>query len=404
MEIIKKIREKIEKIKRNKNLKNIINNFSIIECNMRKFSKNIVKNHLDKDQQIFNYIISISIIRIKEILDIEYSKKFFLEQRYSHGISSILSSYNNLIRGKNIFFYKLLYLFNYTCNQRLKIEMLQTNCNSYSFLHYGKIYDSFKDKFRHNIIHPCNMERFSNYGNRIIQNLLRVLEIDNILKIKTNKKNEYSINKNNDNYNQFFTYHYHIYFNVNTLIPWYNINKNIYMSNVLYIKKSNKSLNLRMSHLGNYSDELNTRIYFLNILAYCLERLYFKDITIENTKEYIIIFYYIIVLLMPFERGTSSIAEILLYSLWEKYIGSKIYINENVMLDVEALMLPFSIFYNNCFNKESENIYTPYIFEEDNSCEQQIINLEEILKNMKNTNENYLGYKEELIKLRRSKR
>lgn len=392
MEIREKIRKKIEKIKRNKNLKNVINNFNIIECNMRKFSKNIVKNHLDKDQQIFNYIISISIIRIKEILDIEYSKKFFLEQKYIRGISSILSS---LEKKENIFFYKLLYLFNYTCIQRFKIELLQNNCNSYSFQHYGKFYGSFIDNIRHNIIHPCNMERFVNYGNRIIQNLFRVLELDNI-------KNEYSVNQNNNNCNQFFTYHYHIYFNVNKLIPWYNINKNIYMSNVLYIKKSNKSLNLRMSHLGNYSDELNTRIYFLNILAYCLEKLCLTNITIKNKKEYIIIFYYIIVLLMPFERGTSSIAEILLYSLWEKYIGSKIYINENVMLDVEALTLPFSIFYNNCFTQS--DIYTPYIIEEDKSHEQQIINLEDILKNMICTNENYLGYKEELIKLKRSKR
>lgn len=39
-----------------------------------------------------------------------------------------------------------------------------------------------------------------------------------------------------------------------------------------------------------------------------------------------------------------------LYSLWKYYIGTPLNINQNVLLDVEALTLPFTIFYNNCFN------------------------------------------------------
>ena len=61
---------------------------------------------------------------------------------------------------------------------------------------------------------------------------------------------------------------------------------------------------------------------------------------------------------MPFSLGT---AEMSLYSLWGKYIKTKILIiNQNIILDVEALSLPFTEFYHNCLNKES-NSNTKYI-------------------------------------------
>ena len=52
---------------------------------------------------------------------------------------------------------------------------------------------------------------------------------------------------------------------------------------------------------------------------------------------------------MPFQRGTASISEISLYILWKKYLDSDLLLNKNIMLDVEALTLPFHIFYENCF-------------------------------------------------------
>ena len=69
---------------------------------------------------------------------------------------------------------------------------------------------------------------------------------------------------------------------------------------------------------------------------------------------------------MPFYLGTAAIAEIFLYSLWKKYIRTTIKINQNIMLDVEALTLPYQLFKKNCFEKDTEegNIeYTPYLIE-----------------------------------------
>jgi hypothetical protein len=92
-----------------------------------------------------------------------------------------------------------------------------------------------------------------------------------------------------------------------------------------------------------------------------------KTTEINNMKYYILLFYYIIIFLMPFNLGTASIAEIVLYSLWEYYIGMEVRINDNIMLDVEALMTPFDIFYDNCLNDNNEIIdginYTPYLYE-----------------------------------------
>ena len=64
---------------------------------------------------------------------------------------------------------------------------------------------------------------------------------------------------------------------------------------------------------------------------------------------------------MPFELGTASIAEIFLYSLWKYYIGINLIINPLIMLDVEALTLPYEIFFKNCFINEGNDGYTPYL-------------------------------------------
>jgi hypothetical protein len=67
---------------------------------------------------------------------------------------------------------------------------------------------------------------------------------------------------------------------------------------------------------------------------------------------------------MPFELGTASIAEMMLYSLYQYYLGKKVVIRPNIMLDVEALMLPFPLFFENCFMNKGDG-YTPYLQEEE---------------------------------------
>ena len=89
---------------------------------------------------------------------------------------------------------------------------------------------------------------------------------------------------------------------------------------------------------------------------------------IEKKKYIIILFYYVFIFNMPFYRGTAFVAEVALYSLWAKYIDNSngnnytrhLFIKDNIMLDVEALSLPFNKFYENCFNN-SKTEYTPYL-------------------------------------------
>ena len=125
-----------------------------------------------------------------------------------------------------------------------------------------------------------------------------------------------------------------------------------------------------VSKLGNISLKINDRLYYLNVMSKILFKLdenkkqiiniekqkeYIEKQKeyIEKQKEYIVAFYYLLILLMPFLRGTASIAEMSLYSLWKYYIGTSLNINQTVLLDVEALTLPFTIFYHNCFNGEN---------------------------------------------------
>ena len=70
---------------------------------------------------------------------------------------------------------------------------------------------------------------------------------------------------------------------------------------------------------------------------------------------------------MPHNFGSAFVAEVLLYSLWAKYINGfdnnnyerRIFIKETILLDIEALTLPFDKFYENCFTTKKTK-YTPY--------------------------------------------
>ena len=63
---------------------------------------------------------------------------------------------------------------------------------------------------------------------------------------------------------------------------------------------------------------------------------------------------------MPFYAGTAAIAEMSLNVLLIKYFPDLIFTkNPNVMIDVEALSLPYSLFANNFFESDGTE-YTPY--------------------------------------------
>jgi hypothetical protein len=112
-----------------------------------------------------------------------------------------------------------------------------------------------------------------------------------------------------------------------------------------------------VSSFHTYNILENNRIY-IQILTYCLYLLDNKYIIKQPYHELIytiIVFYYVFIMCMPFFLGTASVAEIALYSLWDTYInidGScNLKINQNIMLDVEALSMGYREFYYNCINK-----------------------------------------------------
>jgi hypothetical protein len=225
---------------------------------------------------------------------------------------------------------------------------------------YDNIYKTFTDD-KNSVKKYLNESTFNTYKkylNQLIENKYMMFEMRYMDRINYNleKKENYKNYNNNINCVELIK----IYFNVdNNIIPksvYNNDNINIYLNiqpnyNIGYGRNIYCSQFSGM--LGNYLGYLEDRLQFINILLYCLKTLE-NSIDIDLKKNLIIVFYYIIILLMPLKNGTASIAEVCLYSLWEKYIpGFTIKINPNIMLDVEALSLPFNTFLYNCFNKET---------------------------------------------------
>lgn len=137
-----------------------------------------------------------------------------------------------------------------------------------------------------------------------------------------------------------------------------------------------------------FYDNINN---ILIILSYCLSKLR-SSIDIILKKKFIIIFYYLIIYWTPFIAGTSSIAEMYLYTLWNTYIKKPLTINQNIMLDIEALSSSFTTFYDNCFNKNKNDIYTPFLIIEKKQKRRYIRDTKDpiykILRNIKRLNEN----------------
>lgn len=233
------------------------------------------------------------------------------------------------------YYYKLIYiLFYYAPMIRNLISRLQNpntitkdgiiKENPTTFTKHGIIHITFIDNYIHTIFHPLKMQRLLTYNNRILRNL----------------------NPNNLNSKIFKIY--------------YNKNKNVYMyANLNKNEAYNQSNNL----IGNYCEKLEDRFEFINLLCEYLkelDRLKTNSTEKERKKELIMRFYYVIILLMPFILGTASIAEVMLYSMWEYYLGEKVKIDQKCLLDVEALTLPFDNFYKNCFESDRTE-YTPYL-------------------------------------------
>lgn len=219
--------------------------------------------------------------------------------------------------------------------------------------------------------HPLSMTRLKNYLNRISENL-------NLIKnYHINFKEEVKILR--DDVINFMIFFYNnnflddsekkTYFNIKLYHQNYEENILINIERVeQFGKKPPYPLIYEFYSLGNISFSLESRKKLLGIMAKILDILdSIKNTKIEELKikDCILSFYYILILLMPFELGTASIAEMILHSLWRFYLNKKIIINKNTMIDVEALTLPYSLFKNNCFGNEENNKYVPYFQEID---------------------------------------
>jgi hypothetical protein len=202
---------------------------------------------------------------------------------------------------------------------------------------------------------------------------------------------------------QFFTYN-----NIPKRLE-YSIKKNDkFNSNTIKDNNSYASFN---NYLGDTLHTYKNNIYIIMIiLSYCLSLLKSKDIRdtiflkikndIDKIKKIIIIFYYLLIYLMIFSLGTASIAETSLFTLWDAYVNidgnDPLILNKNTMIDVEALTIPFSNFYINCFNKESDqNKYTPYFIDKNvdmiNNINNKIDNKSRVISKSKIIRKSYVN-------------
>jgi hypothetical protein len=365
-----------EIIVNNKIRENITNNSNNTNDKISDNNKNIKPNF--PNSMVFNLIVSLTIKKIIEILDMDINSLEF-------GISNI----NNI---HERYFNKIkLFLFYYAPVRRRLIALICKSDDPFRFgtLHIAKYPSRY-------IPHPIKMKRFDKYFPRLFYNFSRLYDFydnvnyfkdivyttDNYIKINFYSDKMEDFSKDNLNLlNKYSNKKSYIKIvldkkNFNYLIEKNNSVNIFKMFIDYYDKNENNNLNNNMTHIKNFLD--NTTIgnnvvnqnYNFNLLTICLQKLdeLNKNNNINDMKYYIILFYYNIILLMPFSLGTASIAEMVLYSLWKYYIRNDIKINDNIMLDVEALTNPFDIFYDNCLTNDSNetinNInYTPYLIE-----------------------------------------
>lgn len=422
-----------------------------------RYTKNIIKDYVKNDkllnQQIYNYFFG-GIINLSCRLLInpyEINNRIIKIER-----SDKMKQLNRLFRdvNDNISRKCLLYIFFYMIPKtRSMIEIIKTRnlSNRFGFL-YGYKYCNISD-FTHD--HSFNMDRFVDYNrlDKILNNIKNLSEniayydeltIDDLRnygfiteKIQKSYDKKYDKNCFDNNYNissiQFKKYTIRLdipldFFSKNkSLIDSYRILQETSELKIKFYTYNNKvkrlvygiknpSHNKRITKIHNISlagffnligntQEIyyNNVTTILNILTYCLILLRHK-INIEKKKEIITVFYYLMIYYMPFSLGTSSISEMSLYTLWNTYINingfEPLYINKNTMIDIEALSLPYTEFYHNCFNKTIRDIYTPYFLNDEQFIEQKINILRQEISTFKINydNNDSLSYKEDKIR------
>ena len=405
MEINSKINNFINKYKNKFNTKtlNIIKESKDCPKNkelIQNYSRNLITNYKNKNQYVFNLIVSCTINKVINLLDennfdnIVFEMNNNISDIYKRKYIKRLITLQEINEEYRLDYNKLIYiLFFYLGIQRNIINILQKyNINktypSDYISKYGLLWENFfNEKNKKNekyITHPLSMKRFDNYSDRVLYNI-KCIEIKNINNniVKIDKYSLYNESKYNIK-----KYDIRIYYKINNIgllnkINTKNlsessqidsslfsgeqsskknttdINDNFYLIISLIVIDDIK-INNNVSSIGNFFNSSKYKFYLLNILSFYLHKLNDKKNNIINNKEYIIKFYYTLIFLMPFQLGTASISEIMLFSLWKKYIGYDLILNKKIMLDVEALTLPFDIFYINCITSTENDGYTPY--------------------------------------------
>lgn len=155
------------------------------------------------------------------------------------------------------------------------------------------------------------------------------------------------------------------------------------VTRIFYELNEKNNINLYSRQATIYQSSSNEKRYHcIAILSYCIyllendhechnilldkRNINNVEMSLNEKKIYtILVFYYTFIFTMPFIAGTACIAEISLHTLFKKYMPRDFHLirNEHIMLDVEALSLPFEQFYLNCIhhNTKKDPKYTPYL-------------------------------------------
>jgi len=252
----------------------------------------------------------------------------------------------------------------------LQYELPNFNIHSKDFFEeYGILHeDFFKEHMRFR--HPFHLARFNNYMERILHNIKVIQKLQ-----RNNKTKIHHIKISNKPYGKYTLCTVSI---LSTDCMWgmqagyeYWIDGN--NNPRIYRKKTDEGTYTYLYNFSNINCRIDTLQKLSNILS-VLDKLKKSNTNNDNDNEKkekkdkmiynILYFYYMLIVLMPFIRGTASIAEIMLHSMYQYYIGKEIIINPKIMLDIEVFMYPFIIFFKNCTTSKSNgDIYTPYLTE-----------------------------------------
>ena len=409
----------------NSNLSKLLNNHQLIQNFLlfnsdtynNKYTKEIIKNHLKntKHKQYYNFILGGTINMCSNLL----KNKIDIDLKFDEIITKndINKLYDTTKFEINIYKKKILYIFFYIIPKARKlIEILKKK----------EFINNFGNLFINGALnHSYCMERFvkyyrldqildrihkgSQYTKESIKNinLREIIDSDDFYTecIFNNTTNTYfterclSKEKNSFSLDNLDYLQYKIYLDIEEdffineelkdkysilkessymCIKYYTYNDEVkrFVYGVYSMKDTFVLYPNTEAYFSNFLITIDNRKCVIEILSYCLFLLENDDVRIniyidindeEKIKKIIIIFYYLSIYLMSFFAGSSSIAEMSLFTLWDTYINfdktKPLIINPNTMLDVEVLSLTFTNFYHNCFNEElieDEIKYTPY--------------------------------------------